>query len=111
MIDADFRQLREESAARRYELCDRKAQDYTDGNDRLSNFKWMAKRFGGDPRQTLLIYATKHFDAICAYARGGYQDNRSEPITGRIDDLQNYLDLLLALDKEMKDEETNSRDR
>jgi hypothetical protein len=88
---------------RRFELCDNKSLDYASGQDRLANFKRIGARLRQTPETILMVYATKHYDAICAYIEGGCEDDRSEPIVGRIYDLQNYMDLLLALGRERRE--------
>ena len=81
-------------------MCDKKSEDYASDEDRLLNFKRTGAGLSLPPEKVLMIFATKHFDAINSFVRTGAKDNRSEPIVGRIYDLQNYLDLLLGLIEE-----------
>lgn len=51
--------------------------------------------------QVLMVYATKHWDALQTYVReqasGGPQRALSEPISGRVHDMLVYMLLLLAM--------------
>lgn len=85
-----------------FEACENvlitKGADYTDGEDRLSNFKDVAKRTGITPLQCWNVYFQKHLCAIDKYVRD--EKVESEPIGGRVTDAINYLMLGLALIKE-----------
>lgn len=100
MKSEDFLKHREKHTTERYFLCDKKSLDYASEDDRLSDFKETAESIGITPEQVLMVFATKHWRAINTYIKNGCQDTRSEPIIGRIYDLQNYLDLLIALKEE-----------
>ena len=75
-----------------------KGADYTDGIDRLANFKSGAVAFGLTPMQVWGVFAKKHIDAIFAFVRNGKVE--SEPIAERIADAINYLYLLQGLIEE-----------
>ncbi len=109
MKDIDFKDLRNLLTLKRFKLCDKKALDYAGKEDRLINFKRLGAALKLRPEQILAVYATKHYDAILSYVRCGSFDNRSEPIQSRIDDLQNYLDLLNAIIDEEKRNATLSK--
>jgi hypothetical protein len=84
-------------------MCDAKSIEYTRGNgeDRLCNFKRMGEETGEIADATLrswAVYFLKHIDAIWEYLKSGKQG--TEGIAGRIDDAQNYLDLLRGLIEE-----------
>ena len=100
MTNPTFKQMRHRHTWTRFKMCDKKSEDYASDADRLANFKRTGAALGLAPEVVLMIFATKHFDAVNAFVRGGAEDNRSEPIVGRIYDLQNYLDLLLGLVEE-----------
>jgi len=85
------------------ELLHKKGEDYTDGHDRLSNFKEEGKRLNVSPIQTWAIYAWKHINALEKYVRDGRV--ASEPVRERVKDLRNYLALGLALIEEEAGEE------
>ena len=100
MTDPDFRVMRRLWTAARFEMCDAKAREYTRGNadDRLCNFKRMGEETGEISDPTLrawAIYFLKHIDALWEYLKSGKEG--TEGIMGRIDDAQNYLDLLRGL--------------
>lgn len=77
-----------------------KGGEYAGSEDRLANFKRGAALTGATPLQVAFIYAAKHYDAIATFVRdnaaGAYRE-RSEPISGRLDDLINYCILMKAL--------------
>lgn len=102
MRNQKFMTRREEFTAARFDLCDVKAKDYTDGQDRHDNFKRLAGMFDVHPLKVLGIYMQKHMDAIVRYIRTEGQETYSEDIEGRIFDLENYGDLLLTLVEELK---------
>jgi len=78
-------------------LLGSKGKDYTlNSEDRLRNFKSF-KEFGITEKKAWLVYAKKHFDAICSYIAG---NTESEPIEQRLFDLANYVKLLYCLIKE-----------
>lgn len=103
MTDDHFRARREAWTGLRFLMCDAKSREYTRGNadDRLCNFKRMGEETGEITDPTLrawAIYALKHLDAIWEYLKSGLEG--TEGIEGRIDDFQNYLDLLRGLIEE-----------
>ena len=96
-----------------YEKCDElyeecmdimktKGQAYSGTEDKLGNFKRVAKNLSMTPKQVWYVYFSKHLDALSAYLRGEYVD--SEPIMGRIKDLINYLYLFMGLYEEQEQE-------
>lgn len=103
MKNLDFLRLREEHTARRFDLCDQKAREYTYGDDRLDNFKRLAGQFDVHPYVILGVYFQKHVDSVIRFIKTQGKEKYSESIQGRIADLQNYLDLLLSLIKELED--------
>lgn len=101
MTNADFAKLRKVAFDARTNLLNQKNADYASEKDVLSNFKTLAEWLNTDPYQIWAVYAMKHVFAIMAYCKGASEE--SEPIEGRIADLQNYLDLLLAMIAERKE--------
>jgi len=102
MKNIEFLARREEHTAARFDLCDVKAKDYTDGVDRHDNFKRLAGVFDLHPLKVLGVYMQKHMDAIARYIRTEGKETYSEDIKGRIYDLENYGDLLLTLIEDLK---------
>ncbi len=101
MKNGRFVSFRSVSTIDRFKLCDEKSKEYTiDSDDRHANFKRVGKNLGLPPEIILMVYASKHFDAICRFVKNGCKEEGSEGIQGRIFDLQNYLDLLITLLKE-----------
>jgi len=101
MKNVDFLARREEHTAARFDLCDRKAKDYTIGDNRLDNFYRLGALFDVHPLKVLGIYLQKHHDAIVRYIRTEGKEQYSENIRGRIYDEGNYDDLLLMLIEEL----------
>lgn len=85
------------------EIMRSKGTAYSGLEDKLGNFKRVAKTLALNPRQVWYVYFAKHLDALSAFLRGEYRD--SEPIGGRIKDLINYLFLLHALLNEGTDDD------
>lgn len=90
------------------ELLFNKGQEYQVDNDALSNFKENGKLVGCDPKTIASIYMAKHFTSIMNYVKKNGNADSTESITGRINDLRNYLGLLYCLITEEK--EINSKD-
>lgn len=105
MHNRDFTERRKVWTDARFFLSDSKAKDYARPEDRLDNFKRIAYLSGQDPRQVWLVYFMKHILAIANYVRNGQAE--SEPILGRVDDAQNYLDLFRAFILDEMDEAAN----
>lgn len=103
MTNMDFLRLREEHTARRFDLCDVKSRDYTTGDNRLDNFYRLAGMYDVHPLKVLGIYLQKHQDSIARYIKTEGKEKYSESIEGRLADVQNYLDLMLAMIKELED--------
>ena len=99
MTYTEFQSLFDKNLEEIKALMNRKGNDYTDGRDRLSNFKEQAKRLGMTPYQVWAVYANKHWDAINAFVRNNGQ-LESEPIESRIHDIIVYSFLLLGIVQE-----------
>jgi hypothetical protein len=80
------------------EIRELKGKDYSDGFDRLSNFKKIASQLGLDPIQVWAVYFLKHIDSISTFVRTNAL--HSEPIEERFCDALNYLYLGYAIHKE-----------
>jgi len=83
-----------------------KGKEYTIGSDdKLANFKNVAKDTGLQPMQVWAVYFLKHIASICNYVKDG-REASNEPIEGRIMDARNYLALLRGLIEEQRNEAT-----
>lgn len=94
-----FNEIIEESIASIRKLSLEKGGEYAGDTDRLANFRRNAAEADVPMELIWRVYAAKHWDAVMQYEkdlRTGKTRPRSEPITGRIDDLIVYL-LLLKL--------------
>ena len=102
MRDEDFLRVRADATAARWAVCDAKSVEYTRGNldDRLCNFSRIAETLGLSWTEVWYVYFAKHVDAIIEWIKTGKEG--TEGIEGRIEDAQNYLDLLGAKVFEMK---------
>lgn len=100
MTTTQFDSLRTALQAFRDTIVMAKRPEYTEGNeDVLRNFKVVAEELGITPIQVWYVYFRKHITSIAQFGKNP-QISLSEPITGRIADAMNYLDLLNALIKE-----------
>jgi hypothetical protein len=81
-----------------FEIMKTKGESYSGLEDKLGNFKRIAKTLNLSVEQVWYVYFAKHMDALQSYLRGEYKD--SEKIQGRIQDLINYLFLLTGILKE-----------
>lgn len=101
MTRDEFMNVRSEALARENVLLQVKGQEYHSDEDFLQNFKEDGPAVGvEDPMKTLMIYAGKHWRSIQRYVRTGREG--AELIHGRIDDLVNYMHLLLGLIEEKR---------
>lgn len=77
-----------------------KGADYTIGTgDKLHNFKTTSEFMGLTPKQVLGTFLYKHMSAVFAYIKNDGQ-TESEPISGRLADVINYMLLLHKMIKE-----------
>jgi len=74
------------------DVLESKGQAYSGESDYFANFKRIANDLSINPETVWYVYFSKHLDALKTYLSGNYCD--SEPISGRIIDLINYLILL-----------------
>ena len=82
------------------EIMQTKGTSYSGTEDKLGNFKRIAKVTNLPVETICFVYMAKHWDAICSYIRKEYSD--SEKISSRIMDIINYCFLLYAILKEQK---------
>jgi len=98
MTGEQFDRVVEETLQKCKGIREAKGADYTDGRDRLSNFKEIAQSLGLTPLQVWAVYFMKGITAILRYANHGVLE--SEPIDARFQDAINYLLLGQAIVKE-----------
>lgn len=79
-------------------VLDSKGKAYSGDEDYFANFKRIASDLNINPETVWYVYFSKHLDALKTYLSGNYCD--SEPISGRIIDLINYLILLKVYTEE-----------
>jgi hypothetical protein len=80
-----------------------KGKEYTQGQDRLDNFKRIAKEMGLDPKVVLYVYMKKHLDSITSFIKNN-KTFSTEAIEGRIMDARVYLFLLRCIIEEERAE-------
>lgn len=110
MNQQDFDNVVAETIQGIQKLLTVKGGEYAGSTDRLANFKRGAELTGCTPLQCLFVYMSKHYDAVATYVKdsaAGVERERSEPISGRLDDLINYCILAKALVQESDREHNN----
>ena len=80
------------------EIMKAKGLAYSGKSDSFANFKRVADNLCMSRFQIWAVFFHKHVDALDSWVREEYSD--SEPITGRIKDLINYLFLLYGMIRE-----------
>ena len=98
MTYEDFDKLMDQMIAEEKAISLTKGKEYTQGKDRLDNFKRLAAELDISPLKVLWVYLKKHLDSIAHYVRT--EKVLSEPIQGRIKDARVYLSLLRGLIEE-----------
>jgi hypothetical protein len=106
MTDFDYRLMRSNAYADRIKMADAKAVEYASEDDRLANFKDAGSILGLSPLTIAGVYLYKHIRAIFAFISSDAKSELSEPIDGRINDAQEYLDLVRGLITELKNCDT-----
>ena len=102
MNSKEFFEVHNELRAECESVLGIKGTEYpSDDGDRLSNFKEVAVLLAQKPEEVCLTYLLKHILSLCTFVRENRRDEVGrEPIIGRLADIQNYCDLLLAILKE-----------
>ena len=102
MNTKEFFEVHNELRAECESILGIKGTEYpSDDGDRLSNFKEVAVLLAQKPEEVCLTYLLKHILSLCTFVREGRSDEPGrEPLIGRLADIQNYCDLLLAILKE-----------
>ncbi len=99
MTSNDFKAFMVNRLAERRRILDLKGPAYSGTGDCFSNFKRNAAVVGVSKYQIWLVYFQKHLDAITNAIKQNPESpvEKSEGMTGRIDDAINYLDLLAGM--------------
>ncbi len=95
-----YNELVQETFAEIVRLGVQKGGEYAGDTDRLNNFRRNAANWGLTMEQCWGVYAGKHWDAIQQYIRdraAGVDRVRTEPLSGRVDDMIVYLLLFKAM--------------
>jgi hypothetical protein len=98
-----FEELQKRLLEKASAMRDTKGKEYVrSGNDRLDNFKRIARIKKVQPETVLGIYMQKHVDSVDNYVDGllagePVWETASEPIEGRIVDIITYYTLLAGL--------------
>jgi len=94
-----FLQLSEKMTTMRTKLLKEKGEAYSGNDDAFENFKRNGERHGLSKYQIWSVYFGKHIDAITNAIKADPERpvDKSEGLVGRIEDAQNYLDLLLGM--------------
>ena len=96
----DYEDRKHQRFELRTNMAKGKAKEYAKEGDRLANFKEAAAVLGQHPLTVAMVYWYKHVSAVATYCRkvsNGDVPELSEPIEGRIQDCQEYLDIIAAL--------------
>ena len=99
----EYKKLRAKFILDTFKLSDDKRIEYTEGNHNdnvLWNFETIADKVNLKPLQVLSVYYQKHNSSINNYFKDGKE--YSEPIEGRIQDMINYLLLMVAMLRKYK---------
>lgn len=98
-----WEQLLDEQVTSIRSLAHLKGGEYAGDVDRLANFRRNAEALNLPMSTVWGVYAAKHWDAITQFIKdtqAGTSRPRSEPITGRVDDLIVYLILFKGIYEE-----------
>ena len=100
MTQKEFDAIANKLLAKAEKIKSSKGADYSEDNDRLSNFKNIAREMGCKPSLVWAVYFRKHIDAVIKHTRCGQTE--SEPIEDRLADIINYCLLYQGLVEEGK---------
>ena len=102
MNTTEYDQVVTELNAHRQAIIRAKRPEYTEGHpDVLHNFKVIAEEINVLPEQVWYVYFRKHVASISQYAKDPAKKT-AEPISERISDCINYLEILAALNAEKR---------
>ena len=96
MTKEEYSALTARAFEARVNLSRAKQIEYTFNDNPFDNFDRQACDIEVSPLVIWRVYAAKHWDSITSYIVNPSRES-TEPIESRIDDLQNYLDLLRGM--------------
>jgi hypothetical protein len=106
MTKEDFAHLLKLTYLDLQKLTESKGEEYSRSDDQLANFKRGAEENDIPQEKVLMVYLSKHMDAIRSWVKNGVE--LSEPIEGRILDAILFLILLRAMVYEARTEPGHS---
>ena len=112
MNKKEYDKLRTKFIEETLSLSDTKRIEYTEGNHNdnvLWNFDSISSNLGIAPIEVLSVYLSKHISSLFSYFKT--RKTYSEPIEGRVQDIINYLILMVAMIKRDKKKSWNIKDR
>ena len=112
MNKKEYDKLRTKFIEETLSLSDTKRIEYTEGNHNdnvLWNFDSISSNLGIAPIEVLSVYLSKHISSLFSYFKT--RKTYSEPIEGRVQDIINYLILMVAMIERDKKKSWNIKDR
>ena len=112
MNKKQYEEMRTKFIEDTFKLSDNKRIEYTEGNHNdnvLWNFDSISSNLGIAPIEVLSVYLSKHISSLFSYFKT--RKTYSEPIEGRVQDIINYLILMVAMIKRDKKKSWNIKDR
>lgn len=98
MNKKQYEEMRTKFIEDTFKLSDSKRIEYTEGNHNdnvLWNFDSISSNLGIAPIEVLSVYLSKHISSLFSYFKT--RKTYSEPIEGRVQDIINYLILMVAM--------------
>jgi|TARA_R100000329_G_scaffold15038_2_gene15481 hypothetical protein len=112
MNKKQYEEMRTKFIEDTFKLSDSKRIEYTEGNHNdnvLWNFDSISSNLGIAPIEVLSVYLSKHISSLFSYFKT--RKTYSEPIEGRVQDIINYLILMVAMIERDKKKSWNIKDR
>ena len=112
MNKKQYEEMRTKFIEDTFKLSDSKRIEYTEGNHNanvLWNFDSISSNLGIAPIEVLSVYLSKHISSLFSYFKT--RKTYSEPIEGRVQDIINYLILMVAMIERDKKKNWNIKDR
>jgi hypothetical protein len=111
MNNNDFYRLIDEFYQANIQVMKSKGEEYAGSDDKFANFKRLAELQQISTLSIWFTYFTKHFDSLTSFIRRvnkgesipEIEATLSEPISGRIGDMINYLFILKGMIDEEKE--------
>tara|TARA_R100001082_G_scaffold109954_1_gene88394 strand:+ start:719 stop:1096 length:378 start_codon:yes stop_codon:yes gene_type:complete len=112
MNKKQYEEMRTKFIEDTFKLSDSKRIEYTEGNHNdnvLWNFDSISSNLGIAPIEVLSVYLSKHISSLFSYFKT--RKTYSEPIEGRVQDIINYLILMVAMIERDKKKSWDIKDR